>query len=176
MADFVTQAASGARVHREFAQLMVGDSPPELQVNTAEWRDVEFEVALDSGCTDNVCHPGDAPGYMVQPRAGSKWGQGFLVGSGERVPNQGEVHLSLEATGPDAHPLTSTFQVAKVSHPLMSVGRLCDAGMKVEFEKNRANVIAPDASVACVFERQGSGLYLAKLKLKGPSPGFGRLG
>ena len=139
-----------------------------------EWIDVEFEVALDSGCTDNVCHSGDAPGYVIQESVGSKCGQGFMVGNGQRVPNVGEVHLSLETSGKDAHRLTSTFQVAKVSRPLMSVGRLCDAGMEVKFSKGTASVIAPDGSVACVFERQGGGLYLAKLKLKRPNPGFPR--
>ena len=148
---------------------------PLVGSNTT-WQDVEFEVALDSGCTDNVCHSGDAPGYRILESLGSKYGQGFRVGNGERVPNVGEVHLSLETGGEDAHRLTSTFQVAKVSRPLMSVGRLCDAGMEVRFSKDKASVVAPDGSVACVFERQGSGLYLAKLKLKRPELPFGRQG
>ena len=175
MSDFLVQS-SGAKVHPDVACILEGEAIQHVLINTTTWTDVEFEVALDSGCTDNVCHSGDAPGYVIQESLGSKCGQGFLVGNGERVPNIGEVHLSLETLGEDAHRLTSTFQVAKVSRPLMSVGRLCDAGMKVEFEKNKASVIAPDGSVACVFERQGSGLYLAKLKLMHPEPPFGRQG
>ena len=44
----------------------------EILANTQEWIGVEFEVALDSESTDNVCHEGDAPGYTVQASAGSK--------------------------------------------------------------------------------------------------------
>ena len=63
-----------------------------------------------------------------------------MVGNGARVPNTGEVHLCLETSGPAVNALTSTFQVAKVFRPLMSVGRLCDAGMEVKFEKDRASI------------------------------------
>ena len=44
----------------------------ETLANAQEWIGVEFEVALDSGSTDNVCHEGDAPGYTVEASAGSK--------------------------------------------------------------------------------------------------------
>jgi hypothetical protein len=178
MSDFLCQS-SGAKVHPSVACILEGETIQEmlpLVGSHTTWQDVEFEVALDSGCTDNVCHSGDAPGYTILESLGSKCGQGFRVGNGERVPNVGEVHLSLETSGEDAHRLTSTFQVAKVSRPLMSVGRLCDAGMEVRFSKDKASVIAPDGSIACVFERQGSGLYLAKLKLKRPELPFGRQG
>ena len=54
--DFLMQALStGADAS---VALMEGEKMSELQANTAEddWKDVEFEVALDSGCTDSVCH------------------------------------------------------------------------------------------------------------------------
>ena len=31
----------------------------ECLVNSSEWNDVEFEVALNSGSIVKVCHPGD---------------------------------------------------------------------------------------------------------------------
>ena len=96
-----------------------------------EWIDVEFDVALDSGATDNVCHAGDVPGYITEQSPGSKAGQGFIVGNGSRVPNDGQVHLRLQTGGTVANGTTSTFQVAAVSRPLMSVGKLCDGGMDV---------------------------------------------
>ena len=37
-----------------------------ILVNDAEWIDVEFEVALDTGSTDHVCHSGDVPGYVIE--------------------------------------------------------------------------------------------------------------
>ena len=138
--------------------------------------DVEFEVALDSGSTDNVCHEDDTPGYAVEPSPASRAGQGFVVGNGERVTNDGQVHLNLQSSCKEANNITTTFQIAKVSRPLMSVGRLCDNNMKVNFMKTRADVVAPNGAVVCSFERQAGGLYVAKLKLRRPSSPFGRQG
>ena len=58
----------------------------------------------------------------------------------------------------------------------MSVGELCDAGMEVTLRKTQAGVVAPGGTVVCTFERQLGGLYVAKLKLKRPTPTFGRQG
>ena len=64
--------------------------------------------------------------------------------------------------------IDSTFQAAKVSRPLMSVGRICDSGLRVEFDKNVARVISQDGKVLTVFEREAGGLYLARMRLKRP--------
>ena len=59
------------------------DDDVEIMVNENEqWEEVEFEAALDSGSIVNVCHPDDAPGYMLMESAGSKTGQHFIVGDG----------------------------------------------------------------------------------------------
>ena len=137
---------------------------------SSEWQDREFQVALDSGCTDNVCHPADVPGYPLEPSIGSRNGQGFLVGNGARVPNDGQAHLNLHTGDEIPNGIRTTFQIAKVSRPLMSVGRLGDNGMQVVFDKDRAKMVAPDGSVACVFERQNGGLYICKFRLKKPPP------
>jgi len=69
-----------------------------ILVNDAEWIDVEFEVALDSGSTDHVCHTGDVPGYIVEVSPGSRAGQGIIVGNYVRVPHDGQAVLNLQAT------------------------------------------------------------------------------
>ena len=145
-------------------------------LNEEDWVDCEFEVALDSGSTDYVAHKEDMPGYVFEALPGSKAGQGFIVGNGQRVPNDGQSCLNLQSTDKLGNTMATTFQVAKVSRPLMSVGRLCDAGMDVLFKKERAEVLAADGSVIMSFERQNGGLYIAKLRLKRPSPPFGRQG
>ena len=149
---------------------------PTVMMNEEEWVDCEFEVALDSGSTDHVASTVDIPGYVVEASPGSKAGQGFIVGNGQRVPNDGQSCLNLQSTGKSSNTVATTFQVAKVSRPLMSAGRLCDAGMDVHFKKERAEVLAADGSVIMSFERQNGGLYIAKLRLKRPSPPFGRHG
>ena len=84
--------------------------------------DIEFEVALDSGATDHVCHSGDVPGYVIEASPGSKAGQGFIVGNGARVPNDGQSLLSLQASGKNGNSVSTMFQVSVVSRPLVSVG------------------------------------------------------
>ena len=115
---------------------------PEMLVSDADWIEVEFEVALDSGATDHVCHSGDALGYIVEASPGSKAGQGFIVGSGARVPNDGQALLSLQASGKNGNIVSTMFQVAAVSRPLMSVGSLCDNGMDILSKKDRADVLS----------------------------------
>ena len=69
-------------------------------------------------------------------------------------------------------PLKSTFQVVGITRPLMSVGRICDQGLKCLFEKNKATVLSPDNVHVCESDRRG-GLYVATLTLNAPE-GFGR--
>ena len=140
-----------------------------ILVNDAEWIDVEFEVAIDSGSIDRECSPGEVTGYMVEASPGSRAGQGFIVGSGARAPYDGQSVLNLPATNNNT--MATTFQGAKVSRPLMSVGRHCGAGMHV-----KADVLATHGSIIVSFERQSKGLYAVRLKLKKPAPGFGRQG
>ena len=67
--------------------------------------------------------------------------------------------------------IRSTFQIAKVTRPLMSVGRMCDEGLKVNFGKSSASVMDKADREVCRFERQPGGLYVAKLKLRAPTFG-----
>ena len=84
--------------------------------------------------------------------------------------------MNLEPLNDDSTPLKSCFQIAKVTRPLMSVGRICDNGMKVEFTHDKAIVINPEGAHVCVFERKPGGLYTCKFRLKSPMPGFTRQG
>ena len=148
---------------------------PEILVTNSEWVDIEFEVALDSGATDHACHSGDVPGYVIEASPGSKAGQGFIVGNGARMPNDGQSLLCLQASGKNGKSVSMMFPVAAVSRPLMSVGRLCDNGMDILFKRDRAGVLA-SGSVILSCERQVGGLYVAKLTSKTLTNGFGRQG
>ena len=75
---------------------------PKMLVGKSEWVDIEFEVALDSGATDHVCHSGDVPGYVIEASPGSRAGQGFIVGNGARVPNDGQSLFILQYKRPAA--------------------------------------------------------------------------
>ena len=112
-----------------------------------------------------------APGYEVFESEGSKRGAGFLVGNGERIPNEGEVHLNLAAPGAgDAvKSIGSTFQASPVTRPLMSVSKICRNGFKCVFDEDEAQVVDKEGKTQCIFKRRG-GLYISTMKLKAPTP------
>ena len=123
------------------------------------WDDIEFEVALDSGAVVPVCAPEDCPGYLLDESPGSKSGQRFLMGGGGTIANLGQKKLNL--TDED-HNLCSVFQIAAVTQPLMSVGKICDEGHNITFDAVQAivrdkggaelfNFTAPP--VACMWRR-----------------------
>ena len=91
------------------------------------------------------------------------------MGDGGTIPNLGESQLNLSDQDRD---LQSVFQIAAVTRPLMSVGRICDQGHSITFNAIMAVVHAADGTELCKFERQNGGLYVAKLKLRNPA-GFG---
>ena len=93
------------------------------------------------------------------------------MGDGGTIPNLGQSQLNLsdDAVGRD---IQSIFQIADVTRPLMSVGRICDEGHTIVFDSVMAIVKGKDGSELCRFQRNQSGLYVAKLKLRSPA-GFG---
>ena len=153
--------------------LVITEEDGEALVGDGDWVDCEIDLTLDSGCVDHIIDLGDCPGYeafMVES-AKSKRKQGYIVGNGARVPNEGEVCLNLEH---DPHGfgnlIKSTFQVAEVTRPLMSVSRICDLGMECRFKHDEALVVNEQGKTVARFARQG-GLYIARMRLK-PPEGF----
>ena len=151
--------------------LVTVSATAEILVANDAWKDMEFEVALDSGSVVHVCSVDDISGYRVVESPGSRNGQEFQMGDGGTIPNLGQSQLNLsdESIGRD---IKSVFQVAAVTRPLMSVGRICDEGHSVTFNSVMAIVNGADGSELCRFVRNNSGLYVAKLKLRSPA-GFG---
>ena len=64
--------------------------------------------------------------------------------------------------------IASVFQIAQVTRPLMSVGRVCDEGHSVTFSATTAEVRNKDGKVVGTFRRKDGGLYVAKMRLKQP--------
>jgi len=149
-----------------------GSTPEDLYVNEDEWEDILMTLTADSGAGNHVLSREDAPGYKVGPSEGSRRGKGFVGVDGVRIPNEGEVELNL--AGPQGK-FKSTFQVAKVTRPLMSIARICDRGHRVVFEKGHASVLNTKGEEICRFARKGN-LYMIDVKLKAPSSGFTRRG
>jgi hypothetical protein len=135
------------------------------------WEDITVEVVLDSGACRHVMARENAPGYQVQDSAASRRGLGFIVGNGERIPNEGQFVLNLDADDDQGSVtrLAATFQVADLTRPLMSVSQLCEQGFRVEFKDTHALVIDSTGRTACKFQRSGQ-LYTSKMTLKAPEP------
>ena len=119
---------------------------------------------------EHVCDDSDTPGYSIEESPGSSRGACFIVAKGSRIPNQGQKTLSLEPEDDESKSLQSCYQIAKVTRPLMSVGKICDGGMKLEFTDKTATIKAPDGRAVCVFTRKPGGLYICKMRLNQPFP------
>ena len=123
--------------------LDLDDAEQALQVNA--WTGIFLEVVLDSGASEHVMDSDDAPGYVVAKSPGSRRGHGFVVGSGARVSNEGQVQLNLEMGAADGtvRDLALTFQIAEINRPLMSVSKICDARLTCSFTGKGADVPNP---------------------------------
>ena len=134
-----------------------------------EFLDVYVEAAADSGAGEHVLAESDAPAYAIEESPGSKLGQNFIGAGGHRMPNKGQVRLSMRAdNGKKGRDVKTTFQVAKVTRPLMSVSKICDAGMSMRFTAALAIVEDKNGKEVMRFRRQG-GLYIARMKLRNPN-------
>ena len=140
----------------------------EVLASEAAWRDLEIEVALDSGSVCHVISEADTPCYTLDDSPSARQCREFVVGDGGTMKNFGQKKLNLSS---ESSAFSSIFQIAAVHRPLMSVGRICDNDNCVTFSKTEAKVSASDGTVLCVFTRQPGGLYTAKLRLTSP---FGR--
>ena len=142
------------------------DDDDETLLTVDNWEDIMVEVVLDSGACRHVMARENAPGYQVHDSSASRRGLGFIVGNGERIPNEGQFVLNLDADDDQGSVtrLSATFQVADVTRPLMSVSQLCEQGFRVEFKDTHALVIDSSGRTACRFQRSGQ-LFTCQMTL-----------
>ena len=100
-----------------------------------------------------------------------------MVGNGERVANSGQTKLRMKTKDDDGLLMSSVFQVAEITRPLMSVFRICDQDMICIFKETHARVVDSDGNVVASFNRDG-GLYTCTMRLRRPEarndPDFAR--
>ena len=132
-----------------------------------EWEDISIDITLDSGACRSLMLLQDAAGYPVRDSYGCRRGQNFIVGDGGRIPNEGRVSPNLEADigGGVTGRLASTFQVADLTRPLMSVSQICEQGCQCVFTNSHATIANREGRTVGRFEKQGQ-LYVAQMKLK----------
>ena len=159
----------GAEHAERLMPLTVDDG--DMIMPMTEWQDRELELILDSGACQHVIDAEEAPGYLVSESVGSRRGQNFVTADGSRIPNEGQLELRMEAPIGDGvkMPVTTNFQVAAVTKPLLSVGKVCEQGHTVVFSKEGAKILDPKQRVLAHFQRSG-GLYVSTMTLKAPEP------
>ena len=95
------------------------------------------------------------------------------MGDGGTISNLGQKQQNSAGSSVGSD-LQSIFQIAAVTRPLVSVGKICDEGRNITFDNISAVVRSKYGQELCRFHREPSGgLYVAKLRLKSPA-GFGR--
>ena len=141
----------------------------DVILNIDNWEDIMIEVTLDSGACRNIMPRQCAPGYSIQDSDQSRRGPGFIVGNGERVPNDGQFLLNLEAdTGQGFRaPVSFLFQVADLIRPLMSVSQICEHRFDCIFKYTHALVVDQTGKTVCRFEKSGQS-YTTKMTQKAP--------
>jgi len=165
-------------ISRQTLEAIFGSETMPLEVDEDEEifvapEKTAIKIALDSGAADHVANPDHLPGHAIRPSAGSKAGKHFLAAGGHRIANQGEINVVV--SGEDfARKVRSTFQAASVTRPLLSVSKICDAGCKVLFDKDKA-VIRKGGKTVGGFKRRG-GLYVADLMVEDPGEASGFTG
>lgn len=86
------------------------------------------------------------------------------------IANLGQKSLNLPDDGND---LRSVFQIATVTRPLMSVGKICDEGHNITFDVIQTVVRDTTSAELCTFHRAPGAWYVAKMRLRNPA-GFAR--
>ena len=85
------------------------------------------------------------------------------------MKNKGQMRLLLRADdGKKGKDIRTTIQCADVTRPLLSVSKICDAGMTVTFDAERAIVKDKNGKEVCRFERR-KGLYVSSMKIRNPN-------
>ena len=134
-----------------------------------EWE--EINAVMDSGAADSVAPGTIAENVVVTESTGSKSGQKYMTADGTKISNQGQ--KSFTTITEDGRAVGVTYQIADISRPLNSVGRICDKGNAVVFMKDGGYVMNLWSGERTRFSRE-EGVYILKTWVPRstlPSPG-----
>ena len=98
-----------------------------------------MEITVDSGAAEVVAPPGFAPEYATKASAGSRAGAKYRTASGNLIANQGEKRVTLRTESGELR--TMTFQVADVTKPLASAGRITARGHRIVLDDDDSYIM-----------------------------------
>ena len=116
--------------------------------------EIPVPVVLDSGAGDHVSDNMDAFGYVVEPSPGSRAGRGFIAANGAKIPNRGQMKLSLKTE--DGRPIKFVSRSARRAGLYGALGGAGGSGCKVVFDSAKAEVVRKSTGkTSCTFQRSG---------------------
>ena len=119
----------------------------------------ELVAVVDSGAVDCVAPSAIASETPIEESPGSKIGQKYSTANGVRLPNQGQKRVT--SVTADGQTLGMTYQIADVTKPLNSVGRICDKGKAVVFGAQGGYILDLHTLEKVKFTRE-QGVYLMR--------------
>ena len=96
---------------------------------------------------------------QIRPSEGSKRGQVYHATDGTQIPNEGE--KTINAVTDDGMEYSATYQMAKVTKPLNSIGKICDQDNVVVFTSQGGAVVNNTTGKETHFGRE-HGVYVMR--------------
>ena len=132
-----------------------------------------ISAVVDSGAAENVLPADVCTHVQLTPTDRSKAGIGFRGAGGDRIRNHGQREFRVRMH--DGMCAKSTWQVADVKRPLMSVGKMIAAGNQVHLDAKNPRVVRPKGGVVPL--RKAGNVFLIDLWVKADAQsGFARQG
>lgn len=142
-----------------------------LELMNLDQESQQLDLTIDSGAAEHVIGPDTLPHIPTQPSEGSKNGVHYVTANGTKMANQGEQVISAKTCSGQA--CRFKLQVTNVRRPLMSVGRICDAGHRVVFGANGGYIQSVATGERVPFRRDNN---VYRLGVTVPGVGFHRQG
>ena len=112
---------------------------------------------MDSGAAESVAPKSMARQFLLTDSPASRAGVFYTAANGGRLDNLGQQEIPVAfANGIRA---MTTFQIAEVSRPLMSVAKICELGNRVLFGANGGVIVNLNTGQATPFEKE-DGVYV----------------
>ena len=111
---------------------------------------------VDSGAIDSVAPMNSIPNVPTKESRGSMEGQTYYSADGTALPNKGE--KSFQAWTDCGQAVGQTFQMADITRPLLSVGKLADQDNVVIFGKKGGYILNLHDKSSIYFPRT-QGVY-----------------
>ena len=119
------------------------------------WR--KIRAVMDSGAAECVAPKDMAPHYRISDSVASRSGVFYTSADGGRLDNLGQQELPIAFD--NGLRAMATFQIANVSRPLMSVGRICELGNRVLFGASGGVILNLESGQVTPFEKE-DGVYV----------------